>query len=155
MSAHNALAQLTPKIGQETFVGEWVTVAQSQINTFAQATGDHQWIHIDAERAAAESPYGQTIAHGYLTLSLYPALCDLVDNDKPVFEGVKNVINYGLNKVRFPNALKSGARVRARVTLAGIEEVKGGVQVTEIYTAEVEGEDKPACVAEAIMRWYF
>ena len=155
MSQQAAMEQMTPKIGTETFVGEWTTIAQARINTFADATDDHQWIHIDAERAATESPYGQTIAHGYLTLSLYPALCDLVDNDKPVFEGVKNVINYGLNKVRFPNALKSGARVRARVTLANIEEVKGGVQVTEVYTAEVEGEAKPACVAEAIMRWYF
>lgn len=155
MSQQRALNQLTPKIGEEIFVGDWVEVDQAQINTFADATGDHQWIHKDAERAAAQSPYGTTIAHGYLTLSLYPALRNLVNPDEPIFDGVKNVINYGLNKVRFPNALKVGSRVRARVSLAAVDEVKGGLQVTEIYTAEIEGEAKPACVAEAIMRYYF
>ncbi|MEM7404122.1 MAG: MaoC family dehydratase [Pseudomonadota bacterium] len=155
MSQAAAIAQLTPQIGHETYVSDWVTVGQDQVNTFADATGDHQWIHIDPARAAEESQYGATIAHGYLTLSLYPALRNLVNPDEPVFDGVKNVINYGLNKVRFPNALKVGARVRARVTLAGVEEVSGGLQVTEVYMAEIEGETKPACVAEAIMRYYF
>lgn len=155
MSQQAALDQLTPKIGEEIFVGEWVQVDQAQINTFADATGDHQWIHKDAARAATDSPYGTTIAHGYLTLSLYPALRNLVNDERPIFPGVKNVINYGLNKVRFPNALKVGARVRARVALAAVDEVSGGLQVTEVYTAEIEGEAKPACVAETIMRYYF
>ena len=155
MSLQAALDQLQPQVGQEVFVSDWLAVDQEKIQTFADATGDQQWIHTDLERARDESAYGGTIAHGYLTLSLYPTLRDMVDNERPLYAGVKNVINYGLNKVRFPNAVKSGARVRARVTLASVEEVKGGMQVTEIYTAEVEGEERPACVAEAIMRFYF
>ena len=155
MSLQAALDQLQPQVGQEVFVSDWLAVDQEKIQTFADATGDQQWIHTDVERARDESAYGGTIAHGYLTLSLYPTLRDMVDNERPLYAGVKNVINYGLNKVRFPNAVKSGARVRARVTLASVEEVKGGMQVTEIYTAEVEGEERPACVAEAIMRFYF
>ena len=150
-----ALVQLSQKIGEEVFVSEWLTLDQARINTFADATDDHQWIHKDAERARAESPYGATIAHGYLTLSLYTAMRGLVNPDQPIVDGVKNVINYGLNKVRFPNALKAGSRMRARVSLVAVDEVKGGIQVTETFTAEIEGEDKPACVAEAIMRYYF
>jgi len=155
MSLQAALDQLLPQVGQEVFVSDWLTVEQSQIQTFADATGDQQWIHTDVDRATSDSPYGSTIAHGYLTLSLYPTLRNMVDNDRLLYAGVKNVINYGLNKVRFPAAVRSGARIRARVTLAGVDEVKGGMQVTEVYTAEIEGEEKPACVAEAMMRFYF
>ena len=120
-----------------------------------QATGDHQWIHVDPERAARESPWQATIAHGYLTLSLYPLLRGLVDSATPLFPGVTRVINYGLDKLRFPNAVKVGSRVRARCVLLKVEEVAGGLQLTEQYTVEIEGEAKPACVAEAIMRAYF
>ena len=120
-----------------------------------QPTSDHQWIHTDPVRAARESPWKTTIAHGYLTLSLYPILRGLVDADQPLFPGVTRVINYGLDKLRFPNAVKSGSRVRARCVLLKLEEVTGGLQLTEQYTVEIEGEPKPACVAEAIMRAYF
>ena len=149
------IAGLKELVGEHLGYSPYTQITQEQVNTFADATGDHQWIHTNPERAATESAYGTTIAHGYLTLSLYPMLRNMVDNDRPPFPGLKNVINYGLNKVRFPNAVKVGSRLRARVELVSVEEVKGGLQVTERYTAEVEGEDRPACVAEAIMRFYF
>ena len=126
--------------------------ARGSALAFAQATGDFQWIHLDVERAKRESPYGGTIAHGYLTLSLYPLLRGLVDASKPVVPGVRNIINYGLNKLRFPNAVKVGARVRAHCTLLAVEPAGAGLQITEQYSVEVEGEPKPACIAEAIMR---
>lgn len=154
-TAQRVLAQLQGQIGQEIHCSEWLTVTQQRINEFAQATGDHQWIHTDPERAARESPWRVTIAHGYLTLSLYPLLRGLVDAGTPLFPGVTRVINYGLDKLRFPNAVKSGSRVRARCVLHKIEEVSGGLQLTEQYTVEIDGETKPACVAEAIMRIYF
>lgn len=155
MSQVQALEQLQARVGQEIHVSDWLAVTQERVDAFAQATGDHQWIHVDRERARQESPYKGTIAHGYLTLSLYPMLRGLVEESAPVYPGVRNVINYGINKLRFPNAVKVGARVRARSTLAAVEEVKGGLQVTETYTVEVEDEAKPACVAELMMRLYF
>ncbi|MBT6276351.1 MAG: MaoC family dehydratase, partial [Chromatiales bacterium] len=130
MSLEATMAGLQVKIGTEIHLSDWHEVTQDQISRFADATGDHQWIHIDPERAAKESAYGTTIAHGYLTLSLYPMLRDIVSGDRPPFPGVKNVINYGLNKVRFPNAVRVGSRVRAHVELAAIEDVKGALQVT-------------------------
>jgi acyl dehydratase len=148
------LAQLNSRVGQETHVSDWFEISQSRVGTFAAATDDHQWIHTDPERAARESPWKGTIAHGYLTLSLYPALRGLVDPSRPAFPGVRQVINYGLDKVRFPNAVRVGKRIRARCVLQKVEEVKGGVQITEVYTVEIEGESKPGCVAEAIMRLY-
>jgi len=154
-AAQRVMAQLQPQIGSEIHCSEWLDVSQQRIAEFAQATGDHQWIHVDPERAARESPWRSTIAHGYLTLSLYPLLRGLVDADKPMFPGVTRVINYGLDKLRFPNAVKSGSRVRAHCVLLKVEEVTGGLQLTEQYTVEVAGEAKPACVAEAIMRVYF
>lgn len=155
MSQAQALEQLQARVGEEIHVSDWLLVTQDRVETFAQATGDHQWIHLDRERAARESPYKGTIAHGYLTLSLYPMLRGLVDESVPMYPGIRNVINYGINKLRFPNAVKTGARVRARTTLAAVEEIKGGLQVTETYTVEIENETKPACVAELIMRLYF
>ena len=104
-TAQRALADLQPKIGQEIHCSDWLLVSQQRINEFAQATSDHQWIHTDPVRAARESPWKTTIAHGYLTLSLYPMLRGLVDADKPLFPGVARVINYGLDKLRFPNAV--------------------------------------------------
>jgi acyl dehydratase len=154
-AAERVLADLQPKIGQEIHCSDWLLVSQQRIDEFAQATSDHQWIHTDPVRAARESPWQTTIAHGYLTLSLYPVLRGLVDADKPLFPGVTRVINYGLDKLRFPNAVKSGSRVRARCVLLKLEAVTGGLQLTEQYTVEIEGESKPACVAEAIMRAYF
>ncbi len=155
MSLAEVLTDLQGKIGAETHLSDWFPVTQDLIDQFAKATGDRQWIHVDQQRAHKESPYGTTIAHGYLTLSLYPLLRGLVDNDKPIFPGVKNIINYGLNKLRFTNVVKSGSKIRARCMLLDAEEVKGSLQLTEQYTVEIEGEDRPACVAECIMRLYF
>ncbi|MCC5808855.1 MAG: MaoC family dehydratase [Ectothiorhodospiraceae bacterium] len=133
--------------GQELGVSEWVTVDQERINLFADATGDHQWIHIDVERAEKESPYGTTIAHGYLTLSLLPML------SKQVFQ-VKNVkasINYGLNRLRFTGPVRAGDQVQLRLTLKSVTRRDDG-QVQVISSAEitVKGSDRPACVAETV-----
>jgi len=152
MSAQELLQEYQSKIGQEIYVSDWFEVTQARIDAFAAATGDHQWIHVDRARAERESPWHTTIAHGYLTLSLYPLLRGLVEEGRPFMPGVQRVINYGLDKLRFPNAVKSGSRVRARCVLLKVEAVPGGLQVTEQYTVEIEGESKPGCVAEAIMR---
>ena len=154
MALSDVLAELEAKIGEEVHVSDWMTVTQEVIDQFANATGDKQWIHVDQKRAA-ESPYGKTIAHGYLTLSLYPMLRGLVDADKPLFPGATNVINYGLNKLRFTNAVKVGSKIRAHCTLIGAEEVKNSLQLTEQYTVEIKDEERPACVAKCIMRVYF
>ena len=154
-AAQQVIDSLQAKLGQELHRSDWLEVTQQRIDAFAAATGDHQWIHTDPARAAVESPYKATIAHGYLTLSLYPVLRGLVDADTPLFPGVTRVINYGLEKLRFPNAVRAGSRVRARCVLLKAEPVAGGLQLTEQYTVEIEGEAKPACVAEAIMRAYF
>ncbi|MFM8480269.1 MAG: MaoC family dehydratase [Gammaproteobacteria bacterium] len=152
----SALATLQTRIGQEVHVSDWLTVTQERINAFADATGDHQWIHVDVERATRESPYGAPIAHGYLTLSLSVPLRGLVDAQKPIVPGITNIINYGLNKLRFPNAVRVGARIRGRFTLQSVEQVAPNVlQMTEQYTAEVEGASKPACIAESVMRLVF
>lgn len=155
MSLESALEQLNGLVGREIHTSDWVEVTQARVDAFADATGDHQWIHVDPVRAAKESPYGGPIAHGYLTLSLYPMLRGLVDESRPPLPGVARVINYGINKLRFPNAVKVGARVRARCTLAAVEPVAGGLQTTESVTIEIENEAKPACVAEVLMRLYF
>jgi acyl dehydratase len=155
MSQRQVLERLQAQIGQEVHVSDWYEVTQARINAFADATGDHQWIHVDPERAARESPWKATIAHGYLTLSLYPMLRGLVAADRPLFEGVRQVINYGLDKLRFPSAVVAGSRIRAHCVLQKVEPVSGGLQLTEQYTVEIEGQPKPACVAEAIMRAYF
>jgi acyl dehydratase len=141
---------LRRKIGQEIALGDWMTVTQAQINLFAEATGDHQWIHLDQKRAAAESPYGTTIAHGFLTLSLIPRLmADALQLPK-----AKMSVNYGLNRVRFAAPVPAGKRVRARISLLGIEDVTGGVQMSWKVQIEVEGSEKPACIAETIGRQY-
>jgi acyl dehydratase len=156
MSLEIALADLESKVGKETYVGEWLTVEQDRINQFAEATGDHQWIHVDVERANAQSPFGSTIAHGYLTLSLIPYLTDAVNPDKPRYPNIKMGINYGLNRLRFPHPVKVNSRVRARTKLLSYEEVKGnGVQFVNQVTIEVEGAPKPGCVAETVTRLYF
>ncbi len=155
MGLNDALADLTGKIDTEVHVSDWITVSQEMINEFANATGDLQWIHIDPDRAAKESPFRQTIAHGFLTLSLYPRLRGLVDESVPMFPGVTSVINYGLDKLRFPNAVTVDSRIRARCRLMSVDEIKGSLQIKEQYTVEVEGQERPACVAECIMRLYF
>ena len=155
MALAEVLADLQGKVGEETHVSEWLTVTQELIDLFANATGDKQWIHVDEQRAKKESPYGAPIAHGFLTLSLYPMLRGLVDNDKPLYPGVTGVINYGLNKLRFTNPVKVGKKIRARCTLVSAEEVKNSLQLTEEYKVEIDGEERPACVAECVMRLYF
>ncbi|MFQ5635151.1 MAG: MaoC family dehydratase [Gammaproteobacteria bacterium] len=155
MALAEVLSELQGRIGEEVHVSDWMTITQEVIDMFANATGDKQWIHVDEERTRAESPYGGTIAHGYLTLSLYPKLRGLVDADKPIFPGVANVINYGLNKLRFTNAVTVNSRIRARCAIVAAEEVKNSIQLTERYTVEIDGQDRPACVAECIMRLYF
>jgi acyl dehydratase len=156
MSVQQAVEKLQPLVGQEIHASDWLAISQERVNAFADATGDHQWIHVDPERAARESPWRATIAHGYLTLSLYPMLRGIVEEGKPLFPGVRTVINYGINKLRFVNAVKVGARVRGRSKLVALEEVKGGgLQLTEEFTVEIDGESKPACVAEVVMRLYF
>ncbi len=155
MAREQVLAQLQASVGKEVRVSDWLEITQQRVDAYAAATDDDQWIHCDPVRAAKDSPYGGTIAHGYLILALYTTLRGLMQRDRSTLPGVRNVINYGVNKLRFPSAVRVGARMRARVTLEAVEEVSGGLQVTEQYTAEVEGASKPACVAEVIMRLYF
>lgn len=150
MKTRLALAQLSTWLGLEVAVSDWVTINQDRINQFAEATGDHQWIHVDTERAAKESPFGGTIAHGFLTLSLVPMLKESCIE----FTGVKMGVNYGTNRVRFMAPVKVGSRLRGRFKLAGVEEIKGGVQMTWECTLETEGHAKPACVAELVSRAY-
>jgi len=155
MSQQQLHEELSRRIGDEVHVSDWLEITQERINAFADATGDHQWIHVDVARAQRESPWGSTIAHGYLSLSLYPLLRGLVASGRAPYPGVKHGVNYGLDKLRFPSVVKAGSRVRARCRLLKVEEVAGGLQVTEQYTVEIEGQPKPACVAEAIIRLYF
>jgi len=155
MALADALTELQAQVGKETHVSDWLLISQDMVNAFGKATGDMQWIHTDPVRAKQESPYGGTIAHGYFTLSLYPQLRNLVDESKPLFPGVKNVINYGLNKLRFPAPVPVGSRIRARCELLAATEVKGSIEIVEKYTVEVEGQERPACIAEAIMRLFY
>lgn len=146
-----SLEELRSLIGQEVNVGDWFEVSQERINMFAEATGDHQWIHVDQDRARTESPYGTTIAHGFLTLSL---LSYLMSQTVRVRIPAKMGINYGLNKVRFPSPVPSGAKIRAKATLQSIENIPGGLQLLWVVSVEREGGDKPCCVAEWLLRQY-
>jgi acyl dehydratase len=145
------VAQLRGLVGREVGVSDWFTVTQERIDAFAAVTEDRQWIHCDAERARAESPYGTTIAHGFLTLSL---LSHLLAQTVRVRGPFSRVINYGLNRVRFPAAVSAGGHVRARCTLQVAEDVPGGLQVTWAVTVECEGQPNPAMVAESLSRFY-
>lgn len=137
------------KIGEELGVGEWLELTQERINTFADATNDHQWIHVDVERAK-DGPFGAPIAHGYLTLSLIPSL----GGGSLGLDGVRMGINYGLDRVRFITPVKVGSRVRARRRLLDVTEGEGFVQMKVEVTVEIDGEAKPACVAETLSRAY-
>lgn len=155
MTLEAALNSLKPKVDTETFVSEWFEINQERINQFADATEDHQWIHVDVERAKTMSPFGTTVAHGFLTLSLIPYLANIVVPDKPPFPGVRLSVFYGLNRVRFPHPVKPGDRIRVRTTLQSAEEKNGTLQTINLALVEIEGQEKPGCVAEAIMRFYF
>jgi acyl dehydratase len=145
-----SLAELKALVGQEVAVSDWVEISQERVNQFAEATGDHQWIHLDVERCKRESPFGGPIAHGYLTLSLLPML---MQNSVRMTD-VRMGVNYGLNKVRFPAPVPVGSKVRSRTTVVSVEDIAGGAQVTWLVTVEREGGDKPVCVAESISRRY-
>ena len=140
------LDELTGLTGQELCTSDWLEIDQDRVNGFADATGDHQWIHVDVERAAS-GPFGGTIAHGYLTLSLIPLLGSQVF----ALETPGAKLNYGVNKVRFPNPVRVGKRVRAHVTLGEVVDIPAGKQMTLKYTIEIEDEAKPACVAETVV----
>jgi acyl dehydratase len=144
------LGELPARLGQEVGVSEWFDVTQDRIAQFADATDDRQWIHVDAARAASESPFKTTIAHGFLTLSLVSALV----RDAVTVEGAQIVLNYGLNRVRFVSPVPSGSRIRARVALAKIEAMADSIQAIWNVTIEREGGDKPVVVAEWIVRYY-
>jgi len=141
---------LHDRVGQEIAVGDWFAVTQERITQFADATGDHQWIHVDAARAAAESPFKTTIAHGFLTLSLMSTLI----REAIELTGLRMAINYGLNRVRFVAPVLAGSRIRARIVCGAMEEAGGAYQVTWSITVEREGESKPACVADWLVRYY-
>jgi acyl dehydratase len=145
MRVFHGIDDVESAVGEHLGHSDWLEITQERVNVFADATGDHQWIHVDPERAA-QGPFGAPIAHGYLTLSLLPKLgADLMRVD-----GAKLVINYGLNKVRFPQPVKVGAKVRAGGEIVSFERTKQGAQVVVRYTIEIEGADKPACVAETV-----
>jgi acyl dehydratase len=147
----SGIEELKTLAGEEIGASDWFEVTQARINAFADATEDHQWIHIDTERARTASPFGTTIAHGFLTLSLLPHLAAQAYRVQGDF---KMGINYGLNRLRFISPVPSGSRVRARFTLQSVEDVAGGAQLTVVATVEIEGGQKPALVAEWLMRYY-
>lgn len=137
-------------VGKDLGASDWVEVTQDQINMFADATGDHQWIHVDVERAKKESPFGGPIAHGYWTVAIMADHMFQILNVK----NTKLVVNYGLNKVRFPAPVPIGSKVRAKASVADVREVKGGIEAEFNVAIEVEGTEKPACVAAVIYRYY-
>ncbi len=149
MKHYDTLASLQPLVGQDIGTSDWVTVDQARIDQFAQATGDHQWIHVDPVRAAA-GPFGTTVAHGFLTLSLVPLLFD----SGFAIADVKMGVNYGLNRVRFTAPVPAGGRVRGQFKLLAYEPLPGGAQLTVQVTIELEGSPKPACVAQTVSRRY-
>ncbi|HEY9522690.1 MAG TPA: MaoC family dehydratase [Thermopolyspora sp.] len=144
----NGIDEITALAGTDLGTTGWLEITQDRVNTFADATDDHQWIHVDPARAA-NGPFKGTIAHGYLTLSLLiPLFTELLE-----VRGIEMAVNYGLNKVRFPAPVPVGAKIRLTGRVAGVEEVKGGVQATLDFTVEVAGSDKPACVAQTVYRF--
>jgi acyl dehydratase len=145
-----AIGQLEERVGQEIGVGDWVELTQERIDQFAEAIEDRQWIHVDAARAEAESPFKTTIAHGFLTLSLVSVML----RNAITITGVRMSVNYGLNRVRFTAPVPAGSRVRGRFTLAAVEESGDSMQAAWAVTIEREGEQKPACVAEWLVRYY-
>jgi acyl dehydratase len=150
MTTTTTLAELPSYTGKELGVSDWVEVTQDRVNLFADATDDHQWIHVDVERANRETPFGGPIAHGYLTLSLLIPMWSQV----LTVTDTTMAVNYGLNKVRFPAPVPVGAKVRLTATLADVEEITGGYQLTVSAVIERDGGDKPVCIAEPVFRFY-
>ena len=149
MKTFASLDEFAAQVGQDVGVSDWITVTQQRINQFADATGDHQWIHVDTEKAKS-SPFGTTIAHGFLTLSLLPEM----GASAMQVDGVRMGINYGLNKVRFPAPVPVGSRLRGHFKMLACEAIEGGIQVTLEVSMEREGSAKPVCVAESLSRRY-
>lgn len=147
--------QLKEQIGEEIFVGEWFSVDQERINTFAEITQDMQWIHTDPQRAEQESPFKSTIAHGFLTMALLPKLTEAVDPEKPQFPTAKVTVNMGFNSVRFPYPVKVGSNIRGKCKLLSITPIKKGLEITREIKVEIEGVRRPGCVSESVIRLYF
>jgi acyl dehydratase len=145
----NGPDELKAAVGEEIGLSDWVEISQDQVNLFADATGDHQWIHVDPEKAKS-GPFGGPIAHGYLTMSLAGGLVPKAID----VSGFSMVVNYGIDKLRFPAPVPVGSKLRVRVVLAAVDEVKNGLQTTLHLTFEVDGSDKPACVADVLYRWF-
>ena len=151
MKTFRSYTEVSACVGQEVAVTDWITITQEQVNLFADATGDHQWIHVDPERAK-DGPFGATVAHGYLTLSL----ANLFLPQLVAYDRLKMGVNYGCDKIRFPSPVRVNSRVRGRGEVVAAEPVKGdGVQVTVRITVEIEGSDKPGCVVDTISRLFF
>ncbi len=145
----NGIDGLKALVGRDLGVSEWLEITQERVNTFADATGDHQWIHVDVERAA-NGPFGAPIAHGYLTLSLViPLFGELLE-----VQGIRMGVNYGLERVRFPSPVKVGSKIRLAATVVSVEDVPGGTQSTFDFTVQIDGSEKPACVARTVYRQY-
>lgn len=144
------LQDLAQRVGEEIAVSDWLTISQERVNLFAEATGDHQWIHVDPERATRESPFGGPVAHGYLTLSLLAKF----SQESIKVADARMAVNYGSNKIRFTSPVPVGRAVRARFKLAAYDEIPGGAQLTWNTVIEIEGADKPACVVENLSRLY-
>lgn len=151
MKKFHSADELEAEVGKEVSVSSWVEISQQRVNQFAEATDDPQWIHVDVERAKKESPFGGTVAHGFLTLSLLPRFFE----EQVELPFGRMSINYGLNKVRFPSPMKAGGRARGRFTLLAVERHPDCVQSTWKMTVEQEGSDKPVCVAESVLRRYY
>ena len=149
LNTFTGIAEVKAAEGKHLGYSEWLEITQDRIDKFAEATGDYQWIHVDAERAK-DGPFGATIAHGYLTLSLASYFLPQIAQ----YEGFSMAINYGVDKVRFINPVKCGARIRAGAEMQSVTDVGGGVQTKVLITIEIEGEDKPACVIESLSRWF-
>lgn len=146
MRVFSTFEEIEAAAGEEIGTGDWVEITQERVDQFAEATGDHQWIHVDVQKAK-DGPFGGTIAHGYLTLSLLPWLgTQVFDIDTP-----GATLNYGVNKVRFPNPVRVGSKVRVKVSVGSVTEIPAGRQLTLGYVIEIEGQDKPACVAETVI----
>ena len=144
------IAGLKDLVGQHLGYSDYTEITQEQVNTFADATGDHQWIHVDPERAKAESPFGGPIAHGYLTLSLGPMLAPQIMR----VEGISMGVNYGCEKVRFPSPVPVGSKLRLGAELTAVDDIPGGAQVYMTFTFEVQDAPKPSCVAQVVFRYY-
>jgi acyl dehydratase len=156
MAVAEMVEEITGRLGEETHLSDWLAVDQTMIQGFADVTKDHQWIHVDVDRAAKESPFGTTVAHGFLTLALIPHLGGHVDADRPPYPGLKLAVNYGLNRVRFPNPVTAGSKVRTRSKLASVDQINDECfQVVTEVTIEIDGQEKPGCVAETVTRYYF